>query len=101
MFFMIGISDGRKDIAYAGRLMSCPGCGHTGSCSVFMTYTVLLLFSFPALSGTGGISSVLPAVTVLMSFLLRRVILFAGVMILISMLLICSRYRITDQMGHI
>ena len=47
MFFMIGISDGRKDIAYAGRLMSCPGCGQTGSCSVFMTYTVLLLFFIP------------------------------------------------------
>ena len=47
MFFMIGINDGRKDIAYAGRLMSCPGCGQTGSCSVFMTYTVLLLFFIP------------------------------------------------------
>ncbi|MCR5773826.1 MAG: zinc ribbon domain-containing protein [Lachnospiraceae bacterium] len=47
MFFMIGVTDGYKDLEYSGRITSCPACGIPCGCSVFMTYTVLLLFFIP------------------------------------------------------
>ena len=47
MFFMIGITDREKELAYSGRLIACPGCGRLAGMQVYMTYTVLLLFFIP------------------------------------------------------
>ena len=46
MFFMMGITDGRKDFDF-NQVMTCPICGAMGSYRVFMTYTVLSLFFIP------------------------------------------------------
>ena len=46
MFFMIGITDGRKDFDF-NQVMACVACGSMGSFRVFMTYTVLSLFFIP------------------------------------------------------
>ena len=46
MFFMIGITDGRKDFDF-NQVMACAACGSMGSFRVFMTYTVLSLFFIP------------------------------------------------------
>lgn len=46
MFFMIGITDGRKDFDF-NQVMTCTICGAMGSYRVFMTYTVLSLFFIP------------------------------------------------------
>ena len=48
MFFIIGISDKRKDIEFA-QLIPCRACGNYGRYSVFMTYTVLSLFFIPTI----------------------------------------------------
>lgn len=48
MFFMIGISDDRKDLDYS-RMVVCDACGAYGRYSVFMTCTVLSLFFIPCL----------------------------------------------------
>ena len=40
MFFMMGITDGRKDFEY-NRMIVCNACGAYGRYVVFMTYTVL------------------------------------------------------------
>lgn len=48
MFFMIGITDGRKNYEYA-RMVVCNACGAYGRYRVFMTYTSLLLFFIPVL----------------------------------------------------
>lgn len=46
MFFIMGITEGRKDFEY-GHLMTCSLCGAYGRFNVFMTYTVLSLFFIP------------------------------------------------------
>lgn len=46
MFFIIGISDKRKDLEFAQSIL-CRRCGKYGRYDVFMTYTVLLLFFIP------------------------------------------------------
>ena len=46
MFFIIGITQGRKDLDI-NQLMTCSICGAYGSFRVFMTYTVLSLFFIP------------------------------------------------------
>lgn len=46
MFFMMGITDGRKDFEY-NRMIVCNACGAYGRYVVFMTYTVLSLFFIP------------------------------------------------------
>ena len=46
MFFMMGITDGRKDLEY-NRVIICSACGAYGRYRVFMTYTVLSLFFIP------------------------------------------------------
>ena len=46
MFFMMGITDGRKDFDF-NQVMTCAVCGSMGSFRVFMTYTVLSLFFIP------------------------------------------------------
>lgn len=46
MFFMMGIMDRQKDIAF-NQTMICDICGRYGSYHVFMTYTVLSLFFIP------------------------------------------------------
>lgn len=43
MFFMMGITDGRKDFDFV-QTMICDACGKYGRYQVFMTYTVLSLF---------------------------------------------------------
>ena len=48
MFFMIGVTDGRKDFEY-GRMVVCKACGAYGRYRVFMTYSSLLLFFIPVL----------------------------------------------------
>ena len=48
MFFMIGITEGRKDLEYS-RAMLCRACGRYGNYQVFMTFTTLLLFFIPCL----------------------------------------------------
>ena len=46
MFFIMGITQGRKDFEYR-QLVTCSLCGAYGSFRVFMTYTVLSLFFIP------------------------------------------------------
>ena len=46
MFFMMGITQGRKDLAY-DHLMVCEACGQYGRYQVYMTYMVLSLFFLP------------------------------------------------------
>ncbi len=46
MFFIMGITQGRKDFDI-NQLMTCSLCGAYGSFRVFMTYTVLSLFFIP------------------------------------------------------
>ena len=46
MFFIMGITEGRKDFEYR-HLMTCSLCGAYGRFNVFMTYTVLSLFFIP------------------------------------------------------
>lgn len=40
MFFMMGITDGRKDLDFSQQMI-CNVCGRYGRYQVFMTYTVL------------------------------------------------------------
>lgn len=46
MFFMMGITDGRKELNY-NQTEICNICGRYGRYQVFMTYTVLSLFFIP------------------------------------------------------
>ena len=46
MFFMMGITDGRKELNYS-QMEICSVCGRYGRYQVFMTYTVLSLFFIP------------------------------------------------------
>lgn len=46
MFFMMGITDGRKDFEHS-QMIICGACGAYGRYRVFMTYTVLSLFFIP------------------------------------------------------
>ena len=46
MFFMMGITDGRKDFDF-NQTVVCSLCGKYGRYKVFMTYTVLSLFLIP------------------------------------------------------
>ena len=46
MFFMMGITDGRKVFDYTQTVI-CNICGKYGRYQVFMTYTVLSLFFIP------------------------------------------------------
>ncbi|MBQ6148275.1 MAG: zinc ribbon domain-containing protein [Oscillospiraceae bacterium] len=48
MFFMIGITDGSKDLSYS-QLTNCPSCGRYSSMQVFVTYNQLILFFIPLL----------------------------------------------------
>lgn len=52
MFFMMGITDGRKELNYS-QTEICSVCGCYGRYQVFMTYTVLSLFLFHVSSGIG------------------------------------------------
>ena len=46
MFFMMGITQGRKDFDY-NQMIICNHCGSYGSYRVFMTYMCLSLFFIP------------------------------------------------------
>ena len=46
MFFMMGITDGRKNLEFSQTII-CNLCGKYGRYQVFMTYTVLSLFFIP------------------------------------------------------
>ncbi|MGI5931881.1 MAG: zinc ribbon domain-containing protein [Eubacterium sp.] len=46
MFFLMGITPGRKDFDFYQN-MQCGQCGSWGRCQVFMTYMVLSLFFLP------------------------------------------------------
>jgi len=46
MFFMIGITDGRKDLDFH-QTITCAECGRMSRYMLFMTYTVLSLFFIP------------------------------------------------------
>ena len=46
MFFMMDITNGRKDLDFAQTII-CKVCGKYGRYQVFMTYTVLSLFFIP------------------------------------------------------
>ena len=50
MFLIMGITDGRKDFDFTQTII-CNLCGKYGRYQVFMTYTVLSLFSYRASSG--------------------------------------------------
>ncbi len=47
MFFIMAITDGRKDFEFS-QTMTCLDCGRYGQYRVFMLYTVLSLFFIPA-----------------------------------------------------
>ena len=46
MFFIMGITDGRKDFDFSQTVI-CDSCGKYGRYQVFMIYTVLSLFFIP------------------------------------------------------
>ncbi len=46
MFFMMGITEGHRDLEY-DKMVICGICGRYGRYTVFMTYTVLSLFLIP------------------------------------------------------
>ena len=46
MFFIMGITDGRKDFDFSQTVI-CDSCGKYGRYQVFMLYTVLSLFFIP------------------------------------------------------
>ena len=46
MFFVMGITDGRKDLDFTQTVI-CDNCGKYGRYQVFMLYTVLSLFFIP------------------------------------------------------
>lgn len=46
MFFIMGITDGRKDFDFTQTVI-CDSCGKYGRYQVFMLYTVLSLFFIP------------------------------------------------------
>lgn len=46
MFFIMGITDGRKDFDFTQTII-CNNCGKYGRYQVFMIYTVLSLFFIP------------------------------------------------------
>ena len=46
MFFMIGITDKRKDLDFTQTIV-CRNCGKYGRYQVYVIYTVLLLFFIP------------------------------------------------------
>ncbi len=46
MFFIMGITDGRKDFDFSQTII-CDSCGKYGKYQVFMLYTVLSLFFIP------------------------------------------------------
>lgn len=46
MFFIMAITDGRKDFDFT-QVMVCDVCGRYGRYTVFMTYTALSLFFIP------------------------------------------------------
>jgi len=46
MFFIMGITDGRKDFDF-NQTVICDNCGKYGRYQVFMLYTVLSLFFIP------------------------------------------------------
>ncbi len=48
MFFIMGITEGRKDFEF-NQLITCAICGQYGRFNVFMTYTVLSLFFIPTI----------------------------------------------------
>jgi len=48
MFFIMGITDGRKDFDFH-QMMTCGACGAYGRYQVFMTYTVLSIFFIPCI----------------------------------------------------
>ena len=47
MFFMIGVTPGRKDLHYDQQMMICDNCGAYGRYQVYMTYMCLYLFFIP------------------------------------------------------
>lgn len=70
MFFILGITDGRKDFEFT-QTMICNICGKYGRYQVFMTYTVLSLFSYLV---SNGISIIMcrRAVVALYTNLIRK-----------------------------
>lgn len=46
MFFIIGITGGRKDLRF-NQMVICSRCGRYGRYEVYMTYTALSLFFIP------------------------------------------------------
>ena len=56
MFFMMSITDGRKDFDFHQQII-CDLCGRYGRFQVFMTYTVLALFFIPCFKCSGNIST--------------------------------------------
>ena len=70
MFFILGITDGRKDFEFT-QTMICNICGKYGRYQVFMTYTVLSLFSYLV---SNGISIIMcrRAVVTLYTNLIRK-----------------------------
>lgn len=70
MFFMMGITDGRKDFDFHQQII-CDICGKYGRFQVFMTYTVLSLFFIPCFSGISIIMCRQAAVIQSMSWMRR------------------------------
>ena len=49
MFFMMGITDGRKDFDF-NQVITCDECGRYGRYQVYMTYMVLSSVSYTHLT---------------------------------------------------
>ena len=70
MFFMMGITDGRKDFDFHQQII-CDICGKYGRFQVSMTYTVLSLFFIRVLNGISIIMCRQAAVIQSMSWMRR------------------------------
>lgn len=58
MFFMMEITDGRKDLDFSQQMI-CNVCGRYGRYQVFMTYTVLSLFFIPCFKWNNSVNGTL------------------------------------------
>ena len=70
MFFVFGISQGKKMLDYA-KTVICAQCGGYGRYQVFMTYSYFSLFFIPIINGTAIITYRCHAAALFMSWTRR------------------------------
>lgn len=71
MFFMMGITDGRKDFDF-NQVITCDECGRYGRYQVYMTYMVLSLFFIPCFKWKTGTTMCRPHAVMRFTSLIRK-----------------------------